>query len=146
MGGGRRLPPGPGATGFLHAGAWDHTPVAGSLSKPPGRGEARARAPGAPAPARTYRTVANIKSQKKRILTNAKRAERNKSVRSEMKTRTKTAVRSAEQGADAAPDAARLAMKRIDKAASKGVIHKNAAARRKSRLQKKLNLVGSAQG
>jgi small subunit ribosomal protein S20 len=85
--------------------------------------------------------VANIKSQKKRNLTNAKAAERNKAVRSELKTRTKTAVRAAEQGRDDADEALRLAVKRLDKAASKGVIHKNAAARRKSRLMKKVTAV-----
>jgi small subunit ribosomal protein S20 len=90
--------------------------------------------------------VANIKSQKKRILTNAKRAERNKSVRSELKTRTKNALKTAEQGSDNAAEAARAAMQRIDTAAAKGVIHKNAAARRKSRLAKKLNLAASAKG
>jgi small subunit ribosomal protein S20 len=80
--------------------------------------------------------VANIKSQKKRILTNAKATERNKAVRSELKTRVKNAVAAA--GTDAAEDTARLAQKRLDKAATKGVIHKNTAARRKSRLAKKL--------
>ncbi|MFM7537056.1 MAG: 30S ribosomal protein S20 [Acidimicrobiales bacterium] len=81
--------------------------------------------------------MANIKSQKKRILTNAKRAERNKAVRSELKTRVKVATRAA--GTEDATDLARLAQKRLDMAASKGIIHKNAAARRKSRLAKKLN-------
>jgi small subunit ribosomal protein S20 len=81
--------------------------------------------------------VANIKSQKKRILTNAKRAERNKAVRSELKTRVKAAARAA--GTEDATALARLAQKRLDMAAAKGVIHKNAAARRKSRLAKKLN-------
>jgi small subunit ribosomal protein S20 len=80
--------------------------------------------------------VANIKSQKKRILTNAKRAERNKRVRSELRTRVKAAVRAV--GTEDASDLARLAQKRLDKAASKGIIHKNAAARRKSRLAKRL--------
>jgi len=80
--------------------------------------------------------VANIKSQKKRNLTNAKRAERNKAVRSELKTRVKTAVRAADEGGETAEEALRQAVKRIDKAASKGVIHKNQAARRKSRLMK----------
>jgi small subunit ribosomal protein S20 len=79
--------------------------------------------------------VANIKSQKKRIITNAKRAERNKAVRSELKTRTKTALKAIDAG-DAA-EAVTMAQKRIAKAASKGVIHKNAAARRVSRLMKK---------
>ena len=80
--------------------------------------------------------MANIKSQKKRIKTNAKRAERNKAVKSELKTRSKAAVKAAEQGGDDAPEALRMAQKRLDKAASKGVIHKNAAARRTARLMK----------
>ena len=85
--------------------------------------------------------MANIKSQKKRILTNAKRAERNKAVKSELKTRVKNAVKVAgepEQG----EEALRLAVKRLDMAAAKGVIHKNQAARRKSRLMKKVNAAG----
>ncbi len=81
--------------------------------------------------------MANIKSQKKRILTNAKRAERNRAVRSEMKTRTKRAVETV--GSDENDEAVRLAVKRIDKAAAKGVIHPNAAARKKSRLMKRVN-------
>ena len=81
--------------------------------------------------------MANIKSQKKRILTNAKRAERNKAVKSELKTRVKTASGSA--GTDLQDENVRLAVKRLDMAAAKGVIHKNQAARRKSRLMKKLN-------
>jgi small subunit ribosomal protein S20 len=81
--------------------------------------------------------VANIKSQKKRILTNAKRQERNKSVKSELKTRVKQAVRAIDTGAEEAGEAVRLAVKRLDKAATKGVIHKNAAARRKSRLMRR---------
>jgi small subunit ribosomal protein S20 len=84
--------------------------------------------------------VANIKSQKKRNLTNAKAAERNKAVRSELKTRSKTAVATA--GTDEGAEALRLAQKRIDKAASKGVIHKNAAARRTSRLMKQVAAEG----
>jgi small subunit ribosomal protein S20 len=78
--------------------------------------------------------VANIKSQKKRILTNAKRTERNKAVKSELKTRVKNAQRDA--ATDDGPEAMRTAQRRLDKAASKGVIHKNQAARRKSRLMK----------
>ena len=83
--------------------------------------------------------MANIKSQIKRNRQTVKRTERNKAVRSEVKTRTKTATTAIESGADDAPEAVRLAQKRINKAASKGRIHKNAAARRKSRLAKKLN-------
>ncbi len=81
--------------------------------------------------------MANIKSQKKRNLTNVKRQERNKRVRAELKTRTKTATSTI--GTDDNEEAVRLAIKRIDMAASKGVIHKNAAARKKSRLMKKVN-------
>ncbi|NND74932.1 MAG: 30S ribosomal protein S20 [Ilumatobacter sp.] len=81
--------------------------------------------------------MANIKSQKKRILTNAKRHDRNQSVRAEVKTRVKAATAAA--GTDDEAEALRLAVKRIDKAAQKGVMHKNAAARKKSRLMKQLN-------
>ncbi len=83
--------------------------------------------------------MANIKSQIKRNRQTVKRTERNKAVRSEVKTRTKTAATAAAEGAENAGELARLAQKRIDVAAAKGVIHKNAAARRKSRLAKKLN-------
>jgi small subunit ribosomal protein S20 len=78
--------------------------------------------------------VANIKSQKKRIITNAKRAERNKAARSELKTRIKTAVRAA--GTEDADATLQVAQRRLDQAAAKGIIHKNQAARRKSRLMK----------
>lgn len=81
--------------------------------------------------------VANIKSQKKRILTNAKRQERNKAVKSELRTRVKTATASV--GSEGNVEDVRLAMKRLDKAATKGIIHPNQAARRKSRLMKKIN-------
>jgi small subunit ribosomal protein S20 len=84
--------------------------------------------------------VANIKSQKKRNLTNAKRAERNKAVKSELKTRVKNATAAAT--AENSEETLRLAVKRLDMAAAKGVIHKNQAARRKSRLMKKLNAAG----
>jgi len=89
--------------------------------------------------------VANIKSQKKRILTNAKAQERNKAVRSELKTRIKTAVKvsTAEPGTDASAEALRLAIKRLDKAAAKGVIHKNQAANRKSKLVIRVAKLGS---
>ena len=81
--------------------------------------------------------MANIKSQKKRILTNAKAAERNKSVRSELKSRMKSAVNSI--GEDDSDEKVADAIKKIDMAAQKGVIHKNAAARQKSRLMKRVN-------
>ena len=82
--------------------------------------------------------MANIKSQIKRNRQTIKRTERNKAVRSELKTRTKNAVNAVDQGTDTAAELTRLAVKRIDSAATKGVIHKNAAARRKSRLMKRL--------
>jgi len=81
--------------------------------------------------------VANIKSQKKRILTDAKAAERNKAVRSELKSRKKAAVNTI--GDESNDEAVQAAIKSIDSAAQKGVIHKNAAARQKSRLMKKVN-------
>jgi len=81
--------------------------------------------------------MANIKSQKKRNLTNAKRHERNKAVKAEVKTRTKRATETI--GTDDNAEAVRLAIKRIDTAAAKGVMHQNAAARKKSRLMKKVN-------
>ena len=76
--------------------------------------------------------MANIKSQKKRNITNAKAHERNKAVRSELKSRIKAAVSTGDD------EAVRQAIKRIDTAAQKGVIHKNTAARKKSRLVKKV--------
>lgn len=81
-------------------------------------------------------TVANIKSQKKRILTNAKAADRNRAVRSELKTRVKSATASIGSDDDSA---VRLAMSKIDRAVAKGVLHKNTAARKKSRLMQKIN-------
>ena len=81
--------------------------------------------------------MANIKSQIKRNRSNEKRRLRNQGVRSELKTRTKTAAHALDTGSDDAPEAVRLAQKRLDKAASKGRIHKNQAARRTSRLMKK---------
>ena len=81
--------------------------------------------------------MANIKSQIKRNRQTLKRQARNKSVRSELRTRTKRAVQAIENDAEDADEALRLAIKRIDKAAAKGVIHKNQAANRKSRLMKR---------
>jgi small subunit ribosomal protein S20 len=81
--------------------------------------------------------MANIKSQIKRNRSNERRRLRNQAVRSELKTRTKVAQRAIEEGSDDAPEAVRMAQKRINKAAAKGRIHKNQAARRTSRLMKK---------
>jgi small subunit ribosomal protein S20 len=87
------------------------------------------------------KTVANIKSQIKRDRQNKIRAERNKAVRSELKTRTKSAVRAAEEGTEDAAERLRMAVKRLDKAAAKGIIHPNQASRRKARLMKHVNTV-----
>ena len=83
--------------------------------------------------------MANIKSQLKRIGTNLKAAERNKAVKSELKTAVR-AVREASAAGDkaAATAALQLANKKLDKAVSKGVIHKNQAANRKSAIAKKV--------
>ena len=91
--------------------------------------------------------MANIKSQIKRNLQNERRRLRNKAARSEIKTRVKRAVsaaESAESGAADSAEALRLAVKRLDKAAAKGIIHKNQAANRKSRLMKRLGRISSA--
>jgi small subunit ribosomal protein S20 len=85
--------------------------------------------------------VANIKSQIKRNRTNEARRVRNKAVRSELKTRVKVAVKVAEARDESALDALQAAQKRLDMAASKGIIHNNQAARRKSRLMKQLNKI-----
>jgi small subunit ribosomal protein S20 len=89
--------------------------------------------------------MANIKSQKKRNRTNEKRHERNKAVKSALKTSQKkvdTAV--AEGDLDAAQASAREASRALDKAASKGILHKKTAARRKSRLAKSVSQAASA--
>jgi small subunit ribosomal protein S20 len=81
--------------------------------------------------------VANIKSQIKRNKQTIVRHERNKAVKSELRTRTKNAV--AAVGTEDEAATLRLAVKRIDMAASKGVIHKNTAANKKSGLMKRVN-------
>jgi small subunit ribosomal protein S20 len=82
--------------------------------------------------------MANIKSQIKRVLTNAKATERNKAVKSELKTVVRAAREAVATGDKAkAAAAVSLANKKLDKAVSKGVIHKNQAANRKSAIAKK---------
>jgi len=83
--------------------------------------------------------MANIKSQLKRIGTNTKAHERNKAVKSEVKTAIR-ATREAIAAGDAATASAALvvASKKLDKAASKGVLHKNQAANRKSAIAKQV--------
>jgi small subunit ribosomal protein S20 len=89
--------------------------------------------------------VANIKSQIKRNKQNEVRRLRNKAVRSELKTRIKSAVQAAEGGADNATESLQLAVTRLDKAAGKGTIHKNQAARRKSRLMRRINKLSASE-
>ena len=83
--------------------------------------------------------MANIKSQMKRILTNKKSQERNKAVKSELRTAvraTRTAIAAGDK--KAAESALVLATKKLDKAASKGVIHQNQAANKKSAIAKQV--------
>ena len=81
--------------------------------------------------------MANIRSQIKRNRQTVKRSARNKAVRSELRTRTKKANAAIAEEVTSAEESIRLAVKRIDKAATKGVIHKNQAANRKSKLMKR---------
>lgn len=86
--------------------------------------------------------MANIKSQKKRVLTNEKARQRNKAVRTALKTSIKKVHTAVEAGdAVAAKTAALEASKQLDRAVSKGVIHKNQAANRKSGIMKAANSV-----
>jgi len=79
--------------------------------------------------------VANIKSQLKRIKTNRVATERNKAVKSELKTWIRKFREAADSGdAAAANEALSTASKKLDKAVSKGVIHRNQAANRKSSI------------
>ena len=88
--------------------------------------------------------MANIKSQKKRVLTNEKARLRNKAVRSALKTATKKVHVAIEAGdADGAKVAALEASRQLDKAASKGVIHASQAANRKSGIMKAANGVSA---
>ena len=86
--------------------------------------------------------MANIKSQIKRIGTNRKAQERNKAVKSELKTAiraTREAVLAGDK--DKASSALKVAAKKLDKAVSKGVIHKNQAANRKSSIAKQVGSI-----
>jgi small subunit ribosomal protein S20 len=78
--------------------------------------------------------MANIKSQKKRNKQNDAAHERNKAVRSELKTEAKKARTAIAAGDAVAGELVRGTARSLDKAVSKGVLHKKTAARRKSRL------------
>ena len=88
--------------------------------------------------------VANIKSQIKRNRQNEKRRLRNRQVRAELRTRTRSVLEAAESGAEDTEERLQLAIKRIDKAVSKGTIHKNTAARTKSRLTRRVRELESS--
>lgn len=84
--------------------------------------------------------MANIKSKIKRIGTNLKSEERNKAVKTELKSAIRSVREASVSGDKAAATAALVnANRKIDKAVSKGVIHKNQAANRKSAIAKKVN-------
>lgn len=86
--------------------------------------------------------MANIKSAKKRILVNQTKAARNKAIRSKVKTAVKKVDAAVASGDKAAAQAALVAATtEIDKAASKGVYHKNNASRKVSRLAKAVNAI-----
>lgn len=86
--------------------------------------------------------MANIKSQKKRVLTNAKAQQRNRSVRSAVKTAVKRVQEAAASGDKAlAAERAQAACRALDKAAGKGVIHANQAANRKAGVMGVVNRI-----
>jgi small subunit ribosomal protein S20 len=86
--------------------------------------------------------VANIKSQIKRIKTNEKARMRNKSVKSSVKTAIRKFREAAEAGEkDKAVELLRDASKKLDKATSKGVIHANQAANKKSAMARRANQI-----
>ena len=88
--------------------------------------------------------MANIKSQIKRIGTNEKARLRNKAAKAEVKTRVKTAISAAESAHEDSAEYLRLAVKRLDKAASRGIIHRNQASNRKSALMRHADRLSAA--
>jgi small subunit ribosomal protein S20 len=84
--------------------------------------------------------LANLKSSKKRAITNAKRRERNHAIKSELKTMLRKVDAAVEAGdKDAAEKALAVAGRKLDKAVSKGAIHRNNAANRKSGAAARVN-------
>jgi small subunit ribosomal protein S20 len=86
--------------------------------------------------------MANIKSAEKRVLTAAKRTLRNKAVKSNLKSTLKKADTALVSNDGTSKEAVQVALKKLDQAVTKGVLHKNTAARRKSQLAKRLNKQG----
>lgn len=87
--------------------------------------------------------MANIKGQIKRNRQNEKRRVKNKGIRSEINSRVKSVITNADSGTTESEDL-KLAIKKIDKAVAKKILHKNTAARKKSRLVKRLNSIKSS--
>lgn len=83
--------------------------------------------------------MANIKSSKKRVKVNATKALANKARTSDLRTQVKKAGIAIENNEADKAEAVRVAVKKIDQAVSKGILHKNTAARKKSALDKKLS-------
>ena len=81
----------------------------------------------------------NIKSAKKRVIVNENNAMRNKAARSALKTAIKNADAALANNASDKDAAVKLAVKKIDAATTKGILHKNNAARKKSALVKRAN-------
>jgi len=88
--------------------------------------------------------MAHHKSAIKRLRTNELRRKRNVSVKSRIRTMTKKAAEAVEQGAETAPELVRETVAVIDRAASKGVLHANTAARKKSNLMRAADAAKSA--
>ncbi len=87
--------------------------------------------------------MANIKQQKKRVLTNEKRRVRNKSIRSAVRTEIRKFNEAVEGGDKTAAEAQlRVASRKLDKAVTKGVFHRNNAANKKSNMARALNKLG----
>ncbi len=84
----------------------------------------------------------NIQSAKKRVKVIATKTARNKAYRSALKTSMKDAQVAIEAGNENSKEAVRCAIKKIDQAVAKGILHKNTAARRKSALAHKFNKMG----
>ncbi|HHP50498.1 MAG TPA: 30S ribosomal protein S20 [Moorella mulderi] len=87
--------------------------------------------------------MAHTKSAKKRIKQIKKRTERNKAIKSRVKTAIKKFRIALEKGEPSAAELLRQALRTIDKAVTKGVLHPNTAARKKSRLQRLFNKTAS---
>jgi len=88
--------------------------------------------------------MANYKSAKKRILIAERNRERNIVIKSRVRTAIKKALRSLEEGSDQVEVLTKHAVSQLDKAQSKGILHKNTVARYKSRLIKKVSASASA--